>query len=181
MQWMEEVQKRLDRKNQILFSQENPLFEELSLLIQQSTHRAAVLWAFEFTEQIVQTLQSRYPQDGRPANTLALSRDWAAGRIKMPVAKQAILQVHVMAKELSSPADAARCHAIGQACGVVHTKGHALGLPIYELTAIVREQGMEHCQDAVQARNQQYVQRMRYWQQNYQEYSGSWAAFLLAD
>ena len=39
----------------------------------------------------------------------------------MPVAKKAILECHAMAKELTDIADIALCHAIGQACSVVHT------------------------------------------------------------
>lgn len=53
----------------------------------------------------------------------------------MPVAKRAILDVHAMARDMDDPADAALCHAVGQRCSCVHTPKHALGLPVYELTA----------------------------------------------
>ena len=78
-----------------------------------------------------------------PRNTLIAAKAWAAGEIKMPVAKRAILNCHALAKKMTSPTDSARCHAIAQGFSVVHTTGHALGLPIYELTAIVRELGVE--------------------------------------
>ena len=54
----------------------------------------------------------------------------------MPVAKRAILDVHAMAKLMDDPVDAALCHAVGQGCSCVHTPKHALGLPVYELTAV---------------------------------------------
>ena len=41
--------------------------------------------------------------------------DWAAGRIKMPIAQKKILDCHALAKELDRKEDIAACHAIGQA------------------------------------------------------------------
>ena len=55
----------------------------------------------------------------------------------MPSARPAILAVHAMAKQLQDPGDAALCHGVGQGCSTVHTPRHAMGLPIYELTALV--------------------------------------------
>ena len=63
----------------------------------------------------------------------------------MPVAKKAILDCHAAAKELSSLADIAHYHAVGQACGTVLANGHAIGYPIYDLTSIVRKYGIENC------------------------------------
>lgn len=47
---------------------------------------------------------------------------WAAGEIKMPIAKRAILD----------------CHAIG--------------FPIYDLMALIRDSGLEHCDEMIQER-----------------------------
>ena len=79
---------------------------------------------------------------------------------------------------MACPADAARCHAIAQGCSVVHTEGHAIGLPIYELTAIVREKGIDHCREAVEQRNQTYIDKLLYWHQHEPDCDGPWAAFL---
>lgn len=132
----------------------------------------------ELAEEAVKTLQQNYPDDLRPADALAATRLWATGKVKMPVAKQAILRCHGMAKEITSPADIALCHAIGQACGTVHTVGHALGFPIYELTAIVRRLGVENCGNAVEERCRYYVQRLAYWQEREPSVTGEWAKFL---
>ena len=83
-----------------------------------------------------------------------------------------------MAKELNSQADSARCHAVGQACSVVHTVGHALGYPVYELTAIVLEYGLEDCRGAVEQRVAHYTERLRYWKEQEPNYPGAWADFL---
>ena len=81
----------------------------------------------------------------------------------MPIAKRAILDCHAMAKELTNPADIARCHAVGQACSVVHTAGHALGYPMYELTAIVLELGLDDCREPIEHRVRYYEQRLHDW------------------
>ena len=83
-----------------------------------------------------------------------------------------------MAKELTAPSDIARCHAVGQACSVVHTEGHALGYPMYELTAIVREQGIKNCRLYVESRNAYYVERLLHWIVQESGFPGTWAAFL---
>lgn len=56
----------------------------------------------------------------------------------MPAARRAILAAHAAAKETADPVSIALCHAIGQACGTVHVETHAIGLAMYELTALVR-------------------------------------------
>ena len=123
-------------------------------------------------------LAEKYPEDHRPREAVGASRAWAAGEIKMPIAKQAILSCHAMAKELTNPADIARCHAVGQACSVVHTAGHALGYPMYALTAMVLEHGLDDCREPIEQRLMDYEQRIRYWmeyEKNCQQY---WAGFL---
>jgi hypothetical protein len=96
----------------------------------------------------------------------------------MPIAKQAILNCHAMAKELTNPADIARCHAVGQACSVVHTVGHALGYPMYELTAIVLELGLDDCRDFIEQRVMYYTQRLCYWMEYEKTCQQKWAGFL---
>lgn len=175
--WLAEVKAKAKRKNQILFSKDSLLFEHLRQLIDRTNRRALVLWALELAEETAVQLEAKYP-DQRPREAVEAARAWAAGEIKMPIAKRAILNCHAMAKELTDPADIARCHAIGQACGVVHTVGHALGYPMYELTAIVLELGIENCRADVEARAMYYAERLLYWNEQEPNYPGSWADFL---
>ena len=161
--WLAEVQAKAKRRNQILFAAESPLLADLHRLIAGANRRALILWALELAEETVRELESRYPDDHRPREAVAAARAWAAGEIKMPLAKRAILDCHAMAKELVEPADIARCHAVGQACSTVHTEVHALGYPIYELTALARELGVEDCQEVVEARVRAYEQRLELW------------------
>ena len=101
------------------------------------------------------------PGDRRPRAALDAAWLWARGRLKMPVAQRAILDCHAMAKDVTTAADAALCHAVGQACGTVHTAGHAMGYPVYELTALVRALGLDEGRAPVEARRQAYLARLR--------------------
>lgn len=176
--WLEEPQQKLRRKNQILFSKESPLLQELSCLAAKEDRRALVLWALELAQEDAENLHGKYPQEERPLQTIAAARLWASGQIKMPEAKRAILACHALARELTSPEDIALCHAVGQGCSVVHTPGHALGLPLYELTAIVRKLGLENCRQPVEHRVERYVERLLYWHAHWREFPGEWVEFL---
>ena len=175
--WLTEVKAKVRRHNQILFSKESLLLADLRQKIAGTNRRALVLWALELAEETAVQLEAKYP-DHRPGEAVAAARSWAAGEIKMPIAKRAILDCHAMAKELTDPADIARCHAVGQACGVVHTPGHALGYPMYELTAIVLEYGLDHCRDFVEARTLQYMEKLLFHREREPNLSANWANFL---
>ena len=176
--WLAEVSAKAKRHNQILFSKESLLLDNLRHLIGQANRRTLILWALELAEETVLQLTEKYPEDLRPGEAIAAARAWAAGDIKMPIAKRAILNCHAMAKELDDPADVARCHAVGQACSVVHTAGHALGYPMYELTAIVLELGLDSCRDSIEQRVVHYEQRLHYWTEFEKTCQVNWAGFL---
>lgn len=179
MKWLEEVTERIARKNQILFAKNSVYLQKLIRLIEEQNHRTMVLWALEFAEEIVDKLNMRYPDEARWNEALFQSRKWSQGLVKMPVAQKAILDVHAFAKEINSLEDIALCHAVGQACGTVHSNRHAIGLPIYDLTAIIRKYGVPDCKEPVEKRMEQYITRVQYWQENYLNYTGRWAAFML--
>lgn len=176
--WLDQTRSKLKRGNAVLFAKNSPLFGELNHIIDRESHKVMVLWAFDFASQAVETLTLRYPEEKRPQVALNTTRAWAAGEVKMPVAKRAILACHALAKELDSPIDAALCHAIGQACGVVHASGHALGFPVYELTAIVLGSGVDNCREAVERRVCEYIERIAYWREHQVDHKGPWAEFM---
>jgi hypothetical protein len=178
MDWMTELQARIKRRNQVLFRRDDLFLMELAELVRQTNRRALILWALELAEESARELMQRYPSDDRPQNAIRAAKLWASGKIKMPAAKGAILDCHAMAKELDSLEDIALCHAIGQAGSVVHTAGHAMGYPIYELTALVRRYGNENCQEALEARKQVYLDRLFFWQEREAQGAYQWASFL---
>lgn len=178
MDWLEAAREKAKRKNQILFSPDSPLLQGLSTLVGAQNRRVLVLWALELAEETVETMEQRHPGEDRPRQALEAARLWAEGEIKMSLARRAILDCHALAKELSDPGDVARCHAVGQACSVVHTPGHALGYPVYDLTALARELGLDRCRDALEARAEHYVDRLLFWQSHPEAQVGPWADFL---
>lgn len=178
MDWTEEVKSKAKRRNQILFSKDSDFLSELRFLIEQESHRTLVLWALELSEEAVNVLEKKYTDETRPREALEASRLWAEGKIKMREAQRKILSCHAFAKEIDSPEDIALCHAVGQGCAVVHTAGHALGLPIYELTALVRRYGIENSREAVEARLNHYIERLLFRHEHTAEYEGEWASFL---
>lgn len=179
MDWMAEVEAAIGSKKQVLFSKDSEFLRDLRLLIGEQTHRTVVLWAFAFAGETVCVLGQKYPGEERPANALKAARLWASGNIKMPQAQREILRCHAMAKELSSPEDIALCHGVGQACSTVHTVGHAIGYPLYELTAIIRRVGVDRCRGPVEARKTEYIEKLCYFRDHAEAYRGGWAAFLL--
>lgn len=178
MNWIDEVQTKLKKKNQVLFAKDSQYLQDLSLLFQEQSHRVMVLWAFDFADETIKKLREKYPNENRPQEALEAVRDWAAGKIKMRPAQQKILSCHAFAKDINCKESIAMCHAIGQACAVVHTAGHAIGYPIYDLTSIIYKYGIENCSRAVETRKQEYINRLFYWNEHLDEYKGEWAEFL---
>lgn len=162
MEWIDEVRAKLLKGDRILFSKNTVYLQDLALLFSQQEHRVMALWAFEFAEETVATLERKYPNETRPREALEAARDQAAGKTKMRLAQRKILDCHAFAKEISVKADIAMCHAVGQACAVVHTAGHAIGYPMYDLTSIVFEYGIENGVEVVERRKWAYIQKLLY-------------------
>ncbi|MGI5894809.1 MAG: putative immunity protein [Candidatus Merdivicinus sp.] len=178
MDWLEEVRQKVKRRNQILFSKDSDILRELSEMLSAQNRRVVVLWALEGAEKLKDLLAEKYPEDDRPTAAIAAARLWATGKIRMPLAKQDILRCHAMAKDLSSQEDIALCHAIGQACSTIHTVRHALGLPIYELTFLVRHYGLENCRIPVEHRCREYLDRLQFWKETEPHILMEWANFM---
>ena len=180
MDWLEEVRARAKRRNKVLFMPGDALFDALSPLTERAGRRALVLWALSLADDAVSRLRVLLPEETRPMDAVRLARQWSRGEVKMPVAKAAILACHAVAKENVSPEAATLCHAVGQACAVVHARGHAMGFAVYELTAIARREGVEKCRAAVEARVCEYVSRLLQAEEEAEAHPGPWAKFLRA-
>lgn len=177
------VQEIIDRRirtgRQILFSREDDCLQALRDLTMQLPRTVVVSWALELAGETVMLLEEKYPDDLRAHQALELTWDWAKGDLKMPIARKAILACHSAAKETTNPVDIARLHAVGQACSTVHANGHAIGYPIYDLTAIVHEEAPEHREAAVLHRIEHYMQRLLYHKAFCDPSPENWASFLL--
>ena len=179
MDWLDEVKRLLQKKNQILFARDYEYLRDLAALFQEQNHRTMALWVFDFSAGSILALEKKYPDEKRPGEALEAARRWAAGEIKMRPAQQKILACHAFAKEIACKEDIAMCHAVGQACAVVHTAKHAIGYPIYDLTSIVYRLGTENCSKAVELRKQEYLDKLFYWKEHLPDYQAGWADFML--
>lgn len=179
MDWMEETEQKRKKKNKILFSDKSIILKDLAASLAEQNRRVLILWAFDLAQQTAAVLEERYPFDTRPMRALEICGLWAQGKVKMPQARQAILECHRAAKSRSSEEDAALYHAVGQACSVVHTGRHAIGFPIYELTALVRRFGMEECRTPVEKRVEEYWETLRFWSRHEERTPLQWADFLV--
>lgn len=173
----ESVLIKLKRKNKILFDRNSECLEPLFELICRQNHRAIVLWAFDCAKETCAFVEEKYPHELRLRNALEMSEKWARGEIKMPQAKCSILDAHKAARDKDIVYDSL-CHAVGQACSAVHTEAHAVGLPFYELSAIVHLYGIEKCEKYVDAKIEFYIQKMLFWQENEPLVNQPWAKFL---
>ena len=45
MDWLDEVQAKLKRKNQVLFAKDAEFLQDLAMLFREQSHRTMVLWA----------------------------------------------------------------------------------------------------------------------------------------
>lgn len=178
MDWLDEVNARYKKRNQIFFAKDSAYLQDLIVLFQNQSHKVMILWAFDFAAESIAQLKVKYPDDNRPQEALKAAQSWAAGKIKMRLAQRKILDCHAFAKELECKEDIAVCHAAGQACSVVHTAGHAIGYPIYDLTSIVYRLGVENCSEQIECRKQSYIDRLLFWQRHIGDYQGTWADFI---
>lgn len=178
MSWIEEVKEKQRKKNQILFDKKSSLLQEFMQELSKQSRRVVVLWAFSFVEESVYVLLEKYPHETRMLECFECAKLWSMRVVKMPEAKAKILECHSVAKVIDDEVDQALIHAIGQGCSTVHTAGHGIGYPIYELTVLVKKYGIDNCEEIVEARVQEYFDRLAYYVQEEPFMQRQWAKFL---
>lgn len=176
-----DVEFKLKKRNKILFTRESQCLQELIKLVQLQNHRTLVMWALDCAKTPLEQFEAKYPNENRPRICLELCEAWAIRKIKMPIAKRAILDAHAVAKEFADNEYGALCHAIGHAGATVHVETHALGLPFYELTAIVLKYGKDNFPEPVSEKINYYYNRLLYWQESTDNLGLDWADFLMDD
>ena len=176
-----DVEQKLKKRNAVLFSRDSECLQELRGLIEQQKHRTLVLWALDCAKAPLALFEEAHPNESRPRIALERCEAWSRGKIKMPAAKRAILDAHAVAKEIDDRVCGALCHGIGHAGATVHVETHALGLPFYELTALVLRFGLGEYQGPVCEKIDYYYRRLLYWQEHTDMLDLEWAAFLMDD
>ncbi|MDY0235230.1 MAG: hypothetical protein RBR71_04350 [Gudongella sp.] len=173
-----DVEIKIKRKNKIFFSRKSKSLLDLVELMELQNHRIMVMWALDCASIALKNFEDKYPDEKRPRICLEMCDDWARGKVKMPEAKRSILDCHAVVNGINDSEYQALCHAIGQAGSTIHVKSHALGLPIYELTAIVLRYGEKDFYKPVSEKIECYYNRLLYWQDNTDILDFEWAKFL---
>lgn len=115
-----------------------PYIQPLVQLIEKQSKAILVVWAAEYAERVILPIWSKfYPDDLRPQYALDAARKWLAGTIKLPLAKEAILQCHAAAREAEAyPAAQAAARATGHSAASIHSARHCIGLVLYGAIAV---------------------------------------------
>lgn len=174
-----DVEQKITKNNKILFSRDSLCMQDLIKLIERQNHRTLILWALDCGMEAVKEFETIYPKENRPRRALVLCDAWSRGDIKMAQAKRGILDAHGVAKEIDDKAAIALCHAIGHAGATVHVGAHAIGLPIYELTAIVLSNECKGYEGEVSKKIAYYLEKLKHWEENEKIVERTWANFLL--
>jgi hypothetical protein len=166
----------------ILFNRDSDCLQPLLALIEKQKRRTLVLWALEYAEELADKFETKYPDEHRPRGAVNACRAWARGEVKMPFAKKAIHAAHNAATEIAD--DIIFCsiaRAIGHAVATVHVETHAIGGPIYALTALAYESGQDNAQPIVAEECDRLYKRLQYWESQVDAIQMPWAKFLLKD
>ena len=175
-----DVELKIKRKNKVLFTRDSLCLQELLKLIRLQTHKTLVLWAFCCVEEVIKIYNGKYQDDFRPTIAYETCKKWASGEIKMKEAKRCILECHSIAKEIDDDYYIAICHAIGQGLSTVHVETHAIGLVMYELTAIVLK-NRDNYEEKVNDKIRWYIKTLKYFADNVDNTQDKWASFLEKD
>ncbi|MCK9253789.1 MAG: hypothetical protein PHX81_03025 [Eubacteriales bacterium] len=120
-----------------------PYIQALKRQIEGQSKTTLANWALDFAERELLPVWIRrvVPEDPRPQLSLALARDWLAGRVKLGPAKTAILACHAAAREnAADPAAQAAARAIGQCAASIHSPRHSIGLALYGALALAYDE-----------------------------------------
>jgi len=173
-----DVEIRIKKRNKLFFSRDSLCLQNLTHLIEGQNHRVLVMWALNCARLTLKHFEAEYPHELRPRICLEQCEEWATGKIKMALAKRAILDAHAAAKDLKDVQNALRCHAIAHAGATVHVSTHAIGLPIYELTAIVQQYALKDFQNPVLTKIKDYINDLHYWEKHTDQLKRNWAGFM---
>ena len=79
--WLAEVREKAKRKNQMLFSKDSLLLDELCQLVAQANRRVLVLWALELAEESARVLAEKYPEWEMQNQAILHCIDYTTGKV----------------------------------------------------------------------------------------------------
>lgn len=133
------IKQRIRNKRKILFEANDDCLQPLDEALKKASHKVNILFAFRCLEDLSIILKEKSVDVELLSHAFMDAKSWASGDLKMPVVKKQILEIHHNAKQQTDKVIEAYLHAFAQGLSVIHTKKHAMGLPVYVLTGYVRD------------------------------------------
>ncbi len=103
--------------------------------LDQSDHRALVLWATDCAERVLPYFEEEFPNDDRPKQAIEAGRAWVRGEITLSEARAAAFAAHAAARDADQAAARAAARSAGHAAATAHAQGHATHAASYAVTA----------------------------------------------
>lgn len=146
------VKSRYKRKNKLLVRPYDQMFKSLITDLQNADRKRICLWSIALATKELEDLHIHgdYGSECVCKTSIQMASYWMSGLTTMEYARKFILMAHQYAKFDESKNNiygCNMCHAIAQACSVVHTVDHAMGFPIYHLTAKLLESKFYEMED----------------------------------
>jgi len=128
----------MPKARKMLSDWDAPYIQSLMELIELQSKVTLVNWTVDYSTRVILPLWNKYyPDDLRPQNALNAACEWLLGAIKLPKAKESILQCHAAAREADGNSVAqAAARAIGQSASTIHSARHCIGLALYGAVAV---------------------------------------------
>ena len=166
------------KKRKLVFDHNSLELADLKELISKQSHRVLIAWAFNCAFIFVNMVKDRYPDESRLIIAYDKAQRWAAGQIKMPEAKKAILNAHQIANEIDDEIYIALIRAVAQGLSTIHTPKHALGIVFYGLTAQYHAAEIKKRTKKIDDMINWFYERLLYWQDNTDKHYHQWADFI---
>lgn len=129
---------RMKRKREILFNKTSISLLPLIEKIDSSERCVVTCFALNECKRISEYLVRLYDYSLLPEADIAVN-EWAEGKRKMHDARPYILALHRISNIIEEKHDASLFHALAQGYSTVHTPRHAIGIAIYELSAMMKK------------------------------------------
>ncbi|MDD2592443.1 MAG: hypothetical protein PHP11_04170 [Erysipelotrichaceae bacterium] len=166
------------KKRKLVFDHNSLELADLKELISKQSHRVLIAWAFDCAFIFVNMVKNRYPDESRLVVAYDKAQRWAAGQIKMPEAKKAILNAHQIANEIDDEIYIALIRAVAQGLSTIHTPKHALGIVFYGLTAQYHAAEIKERTKKIDDMINWFYESLLYWQDNTDKHYHQWADFI---
>ncbi|MFX1391407.1 MAG: putative immunity protein [Promethearchaeota archaeon] len=102
--------------------------------LKKEQHIQLMKWGCNCAEHVLSLYGKEI--DRRLKNALFIAKEWIKGDATVGETRDASIEAHAVARELSNPISIAVARSVGHAVAVAHMADHSLGAAIYALKAV---------------------------------------------